>query len=122
MATDSSIPSWRTPMDKGAWHATVPGVATNHSTQHRQPLEWLGSLCCPHVVKHQINAAPWAIPSIYSFGLLAHTSLLLVPTSVCTPCAWRCEEGSDLHSGQGEAVFILIWIAFWLLCTSPSDS
>ena len=26
MATHSSIPAWRTPMDRGAWWATVHGV------------------------------------------------------------------------------------------------
>ena len=27
MATHSSIPAWRIPMDRGAWQATVHGVA-----------------------------------------------------------------------------------------------
>ena len=27
MATHSSIPAWRTPMDRGAWEAIVHGVA-----------------------------------------------------------------------------------------------
>ena len=29
MATHSSILAWRTPMDRGAWQATVHGVAKN---------------------------------------------------------------------------------------------
>ena len=29
MATHSSILVWRIPMDRGAWWATVPGVAKN---------------------------------------------------------------------------------------------
>ena len=42
MATHSSIPAWRIPMDRGAWEATVHGVAKSqtglskeaqHSTQ-----------------------------------------------------------------------------------------
>ena len=49
-------------MDRGAWQAPVPGVATNRGTQHGPPLEWLGSLCCPPVVKHQINSAPFGNP------------------------------------------------------------
>ena len=27
MASHSSIPAWRIPMDRGAWEATVPGFA-----------------------------------------------------------------------------------------------
>ena len=29
MATHSNIPAWRIPMDRGAWQATVYGVAKN---------------------------------------------------------------------------------------------
>ena len=35
MATDSSILAWRIPMDRGAWWATVCGVA-KRQTQPRQ--------------------------------------------------------------------------------------
>ena len=31
MATDSSIPAWRIPMDKAAWQATVRGVAKSRT-------------------------------------------------------------------------------------------
>ena len=31
MATHSSIPAWRIPMDRGAWQATVHGVAKNQT-------------------------------------------------------------------------------------------
>ena len=31
MATHSSILAWRIPMDRGAWQATVPGVAKSWS-------------------------------------------------------------------------------------------
>ena len=31
MATHSSIPSWRIPMDRGAWQATVHGVAKSQT-------------------------------------------------------------------------------------------
>ena len=33
MATHSSIPAWRIPMDRGAWVATVHGVTTSR-TKH----------------------------------------------------------------------------------------
>ena len=39
MATHSSILTWRTPVDRGAWRATVHGVAKS-----RAQLKWLGSL------------------------------------------------------------------------------
>ena len=31
MATDSSILAWRTPVDRGAWQATVRGVAKSQT-------------------------------------------------------------------------------------------
>ena len=31
MATHSSIPAWRIPMDRGAWWATVHGVAKSRT-------------------------------------------------------------------------------------------
>ena len=31
MATHSNILAWRIPMDKGAWRATVPGVAKSRT-------------------------------------------------------------------------------------------
>ena len=31
MATHSSIVAWRIPMDRGAWWATVPGVAKSRT-------------------------------------------------------------------------------------------
>ena len=33
MGTDSSIPAWRIPMDRGAWRATVHGVAESDATK-----------------------------------------------------------------------------------------
>ena len=34
MATHSSILVWRTPMDRGAWRATGPGVPGSQTTKH----------------------------------------------------------------------------------------
>ena len=35
MATHSSIPAWKNPIDRGAWRATVPGVAEELDTTER---------------------------------------------------------------------------------------
>ena len=34
MATHSSILAWKNPMDRGAWYATVHGVAESYMTEH----------------------------------------------------------------------------------------
>ena len=44
MATDSNILAWRTPMDKGAWPATVHGVAKSQTQ--------LSNLACVHAHAH----------------------------------------------------------------------
>ena len=33
MASHSSILAWRTPVDRGAWRATVPGVTESDTTE-----------------------------------------------------------------------------------------
>ena len=46
MATHSSIPAWRIPMDRGAWQATVHGVAESGMTEWRstaQKTTWVFS-------------------------------------------------------------------------------
>jgi len=48
MATHSSILAWRIPMDRGAWWATVHGVAKSQTwwlTKHSTGLSWLLKLC-----------------------------------------------------------------------------
>ena len=37
MATHSSIPAWRIPIDRGAWWATVHGVTR---VGHKRPNDW----------------------------------------------------------------------------------
>ena len=42
MATHSSILAWKNPMDRGAWQATVHGVArAGHSLATKPPTLWL---------------------------------------------------------------------------------
>ena len=48
MATHSSIPAWRIPMNKGAWQATVHGIAESDMT------EWLTTFK-PFMGHHWLN-------------------------------------------------------------------
>ena len=52
MATHSSILAWRIPMDRGAWWATVHGIAGSDMT------EWL-STHSTQVLLHHLNASRW---------------------------------------------------------------
>ena len=47
MATHSSIPAWRIPVDRGAWQATVHGVTESDMT------EQLSLYCMTHIHKVQ---------------------------------------------------------------------
>ena len=60
-------------MDRGAWQAPVPGVATNR-THSTGPL-WNGWAlsAAPLWSNTRSTLPPLAIPSISSFGLLAQT-------------------------------------------------
>ena len=46
MATDSSILAWRIPMDRGAWWATVHGVAEGRTQLERLHFHFHFSLSC----------------------------------------------------------------------------
>ena len=39
MATHSSIPAWRIPMDRGAWRATVHGHKESDTTERLSPAQ-----------------------------------------------------------------------------------
>ena len=55
MGTYSSILSWKIPMDRGAWQATVHGVmkesdTTNTSQSSLVPWKLCQSLTCPRII------------------------------------------------------------------------
>ena len=41
MATHSSILAWRIPMDRGAWRATIPGVAESDTAEQLALNVWV---------------------------------------------------------------------------------
>ena len=47
MATHSRIPAWRLPMDRGAWWATVPGVAQSQTRPKRLTTQAWASMQTP---------------------------------------------------------------------------
>ena len=74
MATDSNILAWRTPMDKGAWPATVHGVAKSRTrlniftfTLHFHALE-------KEMANHSILLA-WRVPGMGDPGGLPSVGL-----------------------------------------------
>ena len=75
IATHSSIPGWRIPMDRGAWQAAVHGVA-----RVRTQLKWLSTHTCTLV---SASPAPWlATIWICPLGLKeGHGSWSLFPTN-----------------------------------------
>ena len=42
MATLSSFLAWRIPIDRGAWRATVHGVAESNTTERLSTCRWVG--------------------------------------------------------------------------------
>ena len=65
MATNSSIPDWRIPTDRGAWRATVHGVTKSAKT------EWLST--AQHriqQIKYLKSISSWVI---YSQNIIAST-------------------------------------------------
>ena len=60
MATHSSIPTWRIPMNRSAWQATVHEVRNTELTRHHQ-LEELGKgqKETPHVLSNSQNPPCW---------------------------------------------------------------
>ena len=47
MATHSSIPAWKIPMDKGAWQPTVHGVTESNMNERLSSCLNNGKFCMP---------------------------------------------------------------------------
>ena len=68
MTTHSSILAWRIPMDRGAWWATVHGVAESQTQLQFSSVQSLSRvrLLQPHGLQHTRPPCPLPTPGVYS--------------------------------------------------------
>ena len=74
MATDSSILVWRIPIDRGAWQATVNGIA-KHSTAHDN----VTFLKQRHIIFHDgcVFCIPQEFQFLHIFTCSCHSFLIV---------------------------------------------
>ena len=81
MATHSSILPWRIPMDRGAWRATVHGVAKSQTRLSDYVQQRLGTvLSLSHLILEFIGSCFMSFPVLHS------------PTLLCGPLPWAKEH------------------------------
>ena len=104
MATDSSILAWRNPMDRGAWRATVHGVAKSRT--------WLSDFTSLHfwfLAIHRIwNILIWQIkPVVISTGKLFNCpfDFVLLIYSLCLT-TFHITETEDIYHIQDSWIIL----------------
>ena len=92
IATHSSIPDWRIPMDRGAWQGTVHGVAKSK----RQLGDWgQHSMAASHLYsRNQHSSVNQSAPNVQPDDIMKRKFTLLFHSINNADIRWRCMNSS----------------------------
>ena len=130
MATHSSILAWRIPMDRGAWRATVHGVAKSwtrqwlSTAQVRKFLELnMGThLVACNSVQRTCNCTSWPNTNTLPTGQLPTIPLLQLPLDELKPSRADCAGVTESAAGASAQAQVIRsrWLAVRVLhCQAP---